>query len=47
MKLTEGKRSLGVELGFAKLGNRPLLILAGTGSPEFGLSPLAVEDLEL
>jgi hypothetical protein len=42
MKLIEGKRLLGVELGFSQV-RTPTII----GSLEFGSSPLTVEDLEL
>jgi hypothetical protein len=45
VQLIKGKHLLGVELGLSKLEHRSLSVVADTGSPELGSSPLAVEDL--
>jgi hypothetical protein len=47
VQLIEGKRSLGVELGFSQVRAPSLLIVAGTSSPELGSPLLRVVDLGL
>jgi hypothetical protein len=45
MKLIEGKRLLGVELGLSQIRAPVISIVAGMSSPELGSPPLPVVDL--